>query len=171
MLKSKIVQKWIVALPSSMHCIFLCPSRVLKVESENSWHWCACLDFRAFWLLLHRDGFPRKNAFVWILSKLPPAPPLFSDVEIQDLKVSLWLQILYILYIIQFTQPKNSSGSNYWHFGRNRLLYWPKMYLLKMWQKIWAGPSSSSPSFGQNPKQQFFFGRTSLCVTFLKSNV
>ena len=49
--------------------------------------------------------------FFWILSKLP-APPnlnnlyfeleLFSDVEIQDLKLSLVLEILYLLYNILY---------------------------------------------------------------------
>ena len=44
----------------------------------------------------------------WILSKLPPPHPQFgqlvhflSDAEIQNLKDSLGLKILYLLYIIQ----------------------------------------------------------------------
>ena len=53
-----------------------------------------------------RDVLLRKKLlFFWILSKLLPPPSLqfgqlvqlFFDVEIQDLKVSLGLKILYIL--------------------------------------------------------------------------
>ena len=46
--------------------------------------------------------------FFWILSKLPPLPQfgqlvqLFSDVEIEDLKVSWGLKILYIHYNILY---------------------------------------------------------------------
>ena len=48
----------------------------------------------------------KKLLLFWILSELPPSPPfgqlvqLFSDVEIQDSKVSLGLKILCVLYII-----------------------------------------------------------------------
>ena len=56
----------------------------------------------------------KKLLLFWILSELPPSPPfgqlvqLFSDVEIQDLKVSLGLKMLCILYIILYIyiQPK-----------------------------------------------------------------
>ena len=147
MLKSKIVQKWIVALPSSMHCIFLCSSRVLKVETENSWHWCACLDFRAFWLLLDRDG-EKMLSFGFCPNYLqPPHSPqfgklvqLFSDVEIQDLKVSLGLKILYIHYNILYIQPKN----RFWKGDKN----------------FRQGPPL--PSFEQTPnEQQLFFRKPS----------
>ena len=40
----------------------------------------------------------------------------------------------YILYYIY-------TSSNYWHFERN--YYWPKMHLLKMWQKFGQGPPPS----------------------------
>ena len=56
-----------------------------------------------------RGGFPRKNccSFGFCPNYLPPFPQfgqlvqLFSDVEIQDLKVSLGLKILHIHYNIQ----------------------------------------------------------------------
>ena len=50
----------------------------------------------------------KKLMFFWILSKLPPSPQfgqlveLFSDVEIQDLKVNLGLKILCIHYNILY---------------------------------------------------------------------
>ena len=58
-----------------------------------------------------RDVLLRKKLlFFWILSKLhsprPPSPQfgqlvqLFSDIQIQDLKDSLGLKILYVLHII-----------------------------------------------------------------------
>ena len=57
--------------------------------------------FHSCWVLgtFSRD----KPAFFWILSKLPPSQfgqlvQLFSDVEIPDLKDSLGLKVLYVLY-------------------------------------------------------------------------
>ena len=51
----------------------------------------------------------------------------FSDVKIQDLKVSFGLKILYdILYINNF-----KHRLNYWHFGGNRLLLLTKNRLMK----------------------------------------
>ena len=54
----------------------------------------------------------KKNVFFRALPELPKPPPpspqfgqlgpLFSDVKIQDLKVSLELKILYILYDILY---------------------------------------------------------------------
>ena len=53
----------------------------------------------------------KKNVFFRPLPELPKPPPhdpgqlvpLFSEVEIQDLKVSLELRILYVLYNILAT--------------------------------------------------------------------
>ena len=59
--------------------------------------------------IIAKGWYPEeKLLFFWILSKLPPTPSpqfgqlvqLFSDVEIQDLKVSLGLKILYVQYIM-----------------------------------------------------------------------
>ena len=60
----------------------------------------------------------KKNVFFRALRELPDPPPspqfgqlgpLFSDVKIQDLKVSLELKILYILYdILYICNLKNS---------------------------------------------------------------
>ena len=59
-----------------------------------------------------RDGLAKKPAFLldFVQITFPPTPPpspqfgqlvhLFSDVKIQDSKVSLELKILYIIYII-----------------------------------------------------------------------
>ena len=53
-----------------------------------------------------------KNAFFLALPELTPSlqfgqhVQLFSDVEIQDLQVSLGLEILYILYIYNLKQFK-----------------------------------------------------------------
>ena len=55
---------------------------------------------------LSKGGYSgEKLLFCWILSKLPPPPPnldnlynFFSVVKIQDLKVSLELKILHLLY-------------------------------------------------------------------------
>ena len=54
----------------------------------------------------------KKNVFFRALPELPKPPPpwpqfgqlgpLFLEVEIQDLKVSLELRILYVLYIILY---------------------------------------------------------------------
>ena len=54
----------------------------------------------------------KKNVFFRALPESPKPPPpwpefgqlgpLFSEVEIQDLKVSLELRILYVLYIILY---------------------------------------------------------------------
>ena len=58
-----------------------------------------------------------KLLFFWILSKLPPPSPqfgqlvqLFSDVKIQDFKVSLELRILYVQYMIYtiYVQPNKT---------------------------------------------------------------
>ena len=60
-----------------------------------------------------------KNVFFQALPKLPNPPPhdpnsgnlvlFFSEVEIQDLKVSLELKILYVLYnILYICNLKNS---------------------------------------------------------------
>ena len=55
----------------------------------------------------------------------PPLTPIratssfFLDVKIQDLKVSLELEILYILYNILYIY----NSSKYWHFGGNRLFF------------------------------------------------
>ena len=46
-----------------------------------------------------------------------PNGPLFSEVEIQDLKVSLELKILYILYnILYICNLKTVKSSIHWHF-------------------------------------------------------
>ena len=69
-----------------------------------------------------REGvnWKKKNVFFRALPELPKPPPppwpqfgqlgpLFSEVEIQDLKVSLELKILYILYnILYICNLKNS---------------------------------------------------------------
>ena len=53
-------------------------------------------------------GQLKKNVFFRALPELPKPPqfgqlgPLFLEVEIQDLKVSLGLRILYVLYIILY---------------------------------------------------------------------
>ena len=62
-------------------------------------------------------GQRKKNVFFWALPELPNPPPspqfgqlgpLFSEVEIQDLKISLELRILYILYnILHISNLKN----------------------------------------------------------------
>ena len=58
--------------------------------------------------------------------------PLFSEVEIQDLKVSLELRILYILYnILYICNLKTVKSSIHWHFWRNRLFLLTKNALLK----------------------------------------
>ena len=68
----------------------------------------------------------------------PPWPqfgqlgPLFSEVEIQDLKVSLELRILYILYnILYICNLKTVKSSIHWHFWRNRLFLLTKNALLE----------------------------------------
>ena len=63
-------------------------------------------------------GQLKKNVFFRALPELPKPPPwpqfgqlgpLFSEVEIQDLKVSLELRILYVLYnILYICNLKNS---------------------------------------------------------------
>ena len=64
-----------------------------------------------FWKSLGKVSWEKKNccSFGFCPSYLPPSPPnlvnlndFFSDVEIQDLKVSLGLKILYILNIILY---------------------------------------------------------------------
>ena len=57
-----------------------------------------------------RDQLKKKNVFFRALPELPKPPPhdpilgnlvlFFSEVKIQDLKVSLELKILYIYYMI-----------------------------------------------------------------------
>ena len=55
--------------------------------------------------------------YFWVLSELPPPPLLdnfynfFSDIEIQDLKVSLGLKIIYIHYDIVKTGIRHSAIS------------------------------------------------------------
>ena len=63
--------------------------------------------------MFHEKKFAVLLDFVQITSPPPPPPfgqlvQLFSDVEIQDLKVSLGLKMLCILYIILYIyiQPK-----------------------------------------------------------------
>ena len=67
--------------------------------------------------------------FVQITSAPPPSSQFgklvqfFSGVKIQDLKVSLELKTLYILYnILYIYNLKTVKISNYLHFGGNRLL-------------------------------------------------
>ena len=65
-----------------------------------------------------REDINKKNVFFRALPELPKPPPwpqfgqlgpLFSEVEIQDLKISLELRILYILYnILYICNLKNS---------------------------------------------------------------
>ena len=109
--------------------------RILLMKSEpksnNPWRFRRCKRKRtkrqleAMWLM---GGFPKKICCSYVfcpnyLRPLPAPPPqfgqlvqLFSDVEIQYLKVSLGLKILYINYTyIQL--KKTILSSNYWHFG------------------------------------------------------
>ena len=62
-------------------------------------------------IILVRNVLLRKKCFFRALPKLHPPPPspqfgqllqCFADVEIQDLKVSLGLKILYMLYNILY---------------------------------------------------------------------
>ena len=71
-------------------------------------------------VVLHKGrGQLKKNVFFRALPELPKPPPhdpnlgnlvlFFSEVKIQDLKVSLELKILYILYdILYICNLKNS---------------------------------------------------------------
>ena len=98
-----------------------------------------------------KGKFSRKKVtvlldFVQITS--PPSPQfgqlvqLFSDIEIQDLKVNLELKILYILYnilYISYMQPKKQLKVQYIGiFEEIDSFYWPKMHLLREGQKIRA---------------------------------
>ena len=85
--------------------------------------------FKFSFRLTEGRGPEKKKTFFWALPKLPIAPPqpqfeqlvkLFSDVKIKDLKVSLGLKILFILYKYNL---KTVESSNHWHFERNRLFY------------------------------------------------
>ena len=90
--------------------------------------------------------FPEKTAvlldFVQITSPAPSPQfgqlvQLFSDVGIQDLKESIGLKILYVLYFIPYIYNLKKQfkvriqlhgidtiqSSNHWHIGRNGLLY------------------------------------------------
>ena len=69
--------------------------------------------------MLGKASIEEKNVFFRALPELPKPPPpwpqfgqlgpLFSEVEIQDLKVSLELKILYILYnVLYICNLKNS---------------------------------------------------------------
>ena len=70
------------------------------------------------YLQLGKRSIEKKNVFFRALPELPNPPPMtpiratwssFSEVEIQDLKVSLELRILYILYnILYICNLKNS---------------------------------------------------------------
>ena len=94
----------------------------------------------------------------------PPWPqfgqlgPLFSDVKIQDLKVSLELRILYVLYnILYICNLKTVKSSIHWHFWRNRLFLLTKHALLKRGPKNSGRGKPPPPSFGQCPKENVFF--------------
>ena len=68
----------------------------------------------------------KKNFFFWALPELPNPPPtpqfgqlgpLFSEVKIQDLKVSLELKILYnILYICNLKTVKSNARKKTFFF-------------------------------------------------------
>ena len=93
--------------------------------------------FRRLWALI--GTVSRENAFFWILSKIPPGHlvQLFSDVEIQDLNVSLGLKILYILYIILHIHNLNKQFKVQ-IIGTEEIL--TKYAPLENVPKIWAGP-------------------------------
>ena len=71
-------------------------------------------------VILVEGRVPEKSCCSFgICPNYPPLPPhspkfgqlaqLFSDVKIRDLKVSLELKILYILYNMLYIQPKKVS--------------------------------------------------------------
>ena len=123
-------------------------------------------------------GSTKKKRFLSGIARIPQTPPpwpefgqlgpLFSEVEIQDLKVSLELKILYILYnILYICNLKTVKSSIHWHFWRNRLFLLTKNALLKRGPKN-SGMGRPPPhNSGNARKKTFFFQlRSSLRVTF-----
>ena len=84
-------------------------------------------------LILKGRGQRKKNVFVRALPESPKLPPpwpqfgqlgpLFLEVEIQDLKVSLELKILYILYNIHFCAP-DDCGHGHMKLPVGRIKWW-----------------------------------------------
>ena len=94
-----------------------------------------------WYIHLFREGFNEKKTFSFghcpnYLNTPPPWPrfgqldPLFSEVEIQDLKVSLELRILYILYDIRYicNLKKQLKVQYIGIFEEIDSFYWPKMH-------------------------------------------
>ena len=111
-----------------------------------------------------REGLTKKNccSFGFCPNYLPPSPQFghlvqfFSNVKIQNLKVSLGLKLLYIHDDILYIQPKKKQFKvqTIGILEEKDSYYWPKMHLWKCGKKIWQPPRPPSPHFGQYPKEQ-----------------
>ena len=147
-------------------------AELIKSWVRPLWLWQCRSISTSFQVIIHGALAPKgrgqrkKNIFFRALPELPKPPPMtpiratwssFSEVEIQDLKVSLELKILYILYnILYICNLKTVKVQYIGIFEEIDSLYWPKMYFLKKDQKIRAWVDPSHP-FGQCPKENVFF--------------
>ena len=134
----------------------------------RQWYW----NIQVTWKMFSWGNSAVLLDFVQITSPPPPPPPLqfeqlvqlFSNIEIQDLKVRLSLKIFHIQYDILYIYnlKKLFKVQIIGILEEIDSFHLPKMHLWKG-DKKWAGPPP--PSFGQNPKEKhYFLRRTSLSV-------